>query len=35
LRRVEPQLAALAERNFDIVSDIVLQDVSEGAGTAG
>jgi polysaccharide pyruvyl transferase CsaB len=35
LRRVEPQLAALAERNFDIVSDIVLHDVSEGAGTAG
>jgi polysaccharide pyruvyl transferase WcaK-like protein len=35
LRRVAPEIAALAERNFDIVSDIVLQDVSEGAGTAG
>jgi hypothetical protein len=32
LRRVAPEIAALAERNFDIVSDVVTHNVTDEAG---
>ena len=35
LRRVQPEIAALAERNFDIVSDVVSGDAPKAAGAEG
>jgi len=35
LQRVQPEIAALAERNFDIVSDVVSGDVPKAAGVEG
>jgi polysaccharide pyruvyl transferase WcaK-like protein len=35
LRRVQPEIAALAERNFDIVSDVVSNDAPKAAGAEG